>query len=419
MDKFMESRWFMRIVGLLLALILYMSVNFGDLQKEANRPSSGSSQEDVETVQDVPLEVFYDSDNLVVTGMPETVNVRLEGPKALVQAAKQVKDFQVYVDLNDVGIGNHQVEVKIDNLSDKMKAKVNPGYVNVSVQEKVTKEFGVEPEFNEGLLADGYDAQGLAVEPKTVKVTGAKDEVERITYVKATIDVDNEINQNVTREAQVQVLDRNYNKLDVEVEPETVDVTVSVTNPSKTVPISVKEKGELPEGVTLNSISVKPKEATIFGNQSLLDTVKELFAEVDLSDIKKDTTKKVKIGPQSDLNKVTPEEVEITIDVSQVSTDENKELTGVPITPEGLPEDYEYTVTSPEAEAVDVSLSGPQDEVSKVTKDDFSLALDLSGLEPGEHEVEITAQGPDNVDWTLSQKTVTVEIKDKNTSADG
>ena len=67
-----------------------------------------------------------------------------------------------------------------------MQAKVNPGYVNVSVQEKVTKEFGVEPEFNEGLLADGYDAQGLAVEPKTVKVTGAKDEVERITYVKAT-----------------------------------------------------------------------------------------------------------------------------------------------------------------------------------------------------------------------------------------
>ncbi len=76
-------------------------------------------------------------------------------------------------------------------------------------------------------------------------------------------------------------------------------------------------------------------------------------------------------------------------------------------------------MTSPEAEAVDVSLSGPQDEVSKVTKDDFSLALDLSGLEPGEHEVEITAQGPDNVDWTLSQKTVTVEIKDKNTSAEG
>jgi YbbR domain-containing protein len=168
--------------------------------------------------------------------------------------------------------------------------------------------------------------------------------------------------------------------------------------------------------VTLNSISVKPKEATIFGNQSLLDTVKELFAEVDLSDIKKDTTKKVKIGPQSDLNKVTPEEVEITIDVS---TDEDKELTGLEITPEGLPEDYEYTMTSPEAEAVDVSLSGPQDEVSKVTKDDFSLALDLSGLEPGEHEVEITAQGPDNVDWTLSQKTVTVEIKDKNTSAEG
>ncbi|MCA1061452.1 YbbR-like domain-containing protein [Rossellomorea aquimaris] len=413
MDKFMESRWFMRIVGLLLAFILYLSVNFDDIQKTANN-NNGSSQNAIETIQDVPLEVFYDRDNLEVSGLPDTVNVTVEGPKAVVQQTKTVKDFQVYVDLNDIGIGEHQVEIQIQNISDKLKVKKDPEFANISVQEKVTEEFTVEPQFNESILSNGYEAEGLAVDPKTVKVTGSKAEVERIAYVIATLDVDEEINENVTKEARVQVLDREYNKLDVLVEPEVVDVTVSVVNPSKTVPVSVKQKGSLPKGTTLESISIEPKEATIFGRQDVLDTVEELLAEVDLSKITKDSTITVPLALQDGLNKVSPEEVKVKVDVN---TTEEKSLSGIEIKPEGLADEYEYTIMTPESGAVDVALKGQNREVNKVRKEDFSLALDLSGLEPGEHEVEIDAKGPDNVEWTLSQKTVKVEIKEKNTSA--
>ena len=413
MDKFMESRWFMRIVGLLLAFILYLSVNFDDIQKTANN-NTGTSQNAIETIQDVPLEVFYDSENLEVSGLPDTVNVTVEGPKAVVQQAKTVKDFQVYVDLNDIEIGEHQVEIQTQNISDKLTVKLDPQFANISVQEKVTEEFTVEPQFNESILSNGYEAEGLAVDPKTVKVTGSKDEVEQIAYVIATLDVDEEINENVTREARVQVLDREYNKLNVLVEPEVVDVTVSVVNPSKSVPVTIKQKGSLPEGTTLESISVEPKEATIFGRQDVLDTVEEMLAEVDLSKIKKDSTITVPLALKDGLNKVAPEEVKVKVDVN---TTEEKSLSGIEIKPEGLADEYEYTITTPENGVVDVALKGQNGEVSKVKKEDFSLALDLSGLEPGEHEVEIQADGPDNVEWTLSQKTVKVEIKEKNTSA--
>jgi YbbR domain-containing protein len=413
MDKFMESRWFMRVVGLLLAFILYLSVNFDDIQKTANN-NNGTSQNAIETIQDVPLEVFYDRENLEVSGLPDTVNVTVEGTKAVVQQAKTLKDFQVYVDLNDIGIGEHRVKILIQNISDKLTVKLDPEFANISVQEKVTEEFSIEPQFNESILSNGYEAEGLAVDPKTVKVTGSKDEVERIAYVIATLDVDEEINENVTREARVQVLDREYNKLDVLVEPEVVDVTVSVVNPSKNVPVTIKQKGSLPKGTTLKSISVEPKDATIFGRQDVLDTVKELLAEVDLSKIKKDSTITVPLALQDGLNKVAPEEVKIKVDVN---TTEEKSLSGIEITPEGLPDDYEYSIMTPESGVVDVTLKGQNEEVSKVKKEDFTLALDLSGLEPGEHEVEIEAEGPENVEWTLSQKTVKVEIKEKNTSA--
>ncbi|MFI8577959.1 YbbR-like domain-containing protein [Rossellomorea aquimaris] len=413
MDKFMESRWFMRIVGLMLAFILYLSVNFDDIQKTANN-NNGNSQDAIETIQDVPLEVFYDRENLEVSGLPDTVNVTVEGSKAIVQQAKQVKDFRVYVDLNDIGIGEHQVKIKIDNISEKLDVKLDPDTVNISVQEKVTEEFTIEPQFNESILSNGYEAEGLAVDPKTVKVTGSKDEVERIAYVIATLDLDEEINENVTREARVQVLDREYNKLDVQIDPEVVDVTVSVVNKSKSVPVTIKQKGSLPEGTTLESISIDPKEATIFGRQDVLDTVEELLAEIDLSKITKDSTITVPLALQDGLNKVAPEEVKVKVDVN---TTEEKSLSGLEITPQGLAEEYEYTIMSPEEGVVDVAMIGQNAQVSKVTKEDFSLALDLSGLEPGEHEVEIEAEGPEDIEWTLSQQTVKVEIKEKNTSA--
>ncbi|CAN7594730.1 CdaR family protein [Rossellomorea sp. LjRoot5] len=413
MDKFMESRWFMRIVGLMLAFILYLSVNFDDIQKTANN-SNGTSQNAIETIQDVPLEVFYDRENLEVSGLPDTVNVTVEGSKAIVQQTKTLKDFQVYVDLNDIGIGEHRVDIQVQNISDKLDVKIDPDFANISVQEKVTEEFTIEPKFNESILSNGYEAEGLAVDPKSVKVTGSKNEVERVAYVIATLDVDEEINENVTREARVQVLDREYNKLDVQIDPEVVDVTVSVVNPSKAVPVTIKQKGSLPKGTTLESISVEPKEATVFGRQDVLDTVEELLAEVDLSKITKDSTITVPLALQDGLNKVAPEEVKVTVDVN---TTEEKSLSGIELKPEGLADDYEYTIMEPENGVVDVALKGENEEVSNVKKEDFSLALDLSGLEPGEHEVEIEADGPENVEWTLSQKKVKVEIKEKNTSA--
>ncbi|BCB02034.1 CdaR family protein [Bacillus sp. KH172YL63] len=413
MDKFMESRWFMRIVGLLLAFILYLSVNFDDIQKTANN-GSGNAQNAIETIQDVPLEVFYDSENLEVSGLPDTVNVTIEGSKAIVQQTKTLKDFQVYVDLNDIEIGEHRVELQIQNMNEKLEVKLDPDFANISVREKVTEEFTIEPKFNDSSLSNGYEAEGLAVDPKTVKVTGSKEEVERIAYVIATLDLDEEINENVTREARVQVLDREYNKLNVKIEPEVVDVTVSVVNPSKSVPVTVKQIGSLPKGTTLKSISVEPKEATIFGRQEILDKVDELLAEIDLSKIKKDSTITVPLSLQEGLNKVAPEEVKIKVDVD---TTEEKNLSGLEIKPEGLGDDYDYMIMSPEGGVVDVALKGQNGEVDNVTKEDFSLALDLSGLEPGEHEVEIDADGPDNIEWTLSHKTVKIEIKEKNTSA--
>jgi YbbR domain-containing protein len=408
MDKFIENRWFMRIVGLLLAFVLYASVNFDEMAMQ--RSESSNPQENTETIANVPVEAFYDSENLFVSGVPETINIEVEGPKNLVTQAKTLRDFHVYADLNDLGIGDHQVDLKIEGISDKLQVKLTPSFANVSIQEKVTEEFAVEPEFNEALLAEGFEVESITTDPKKVEVTGAKDVIEQITYVVATLDINKVVEGTISREARVQVLDSDYNKLDVVIQPETVDVTVEVVNPSKEVSVAVTEKGELPEGLEIETITVEPKKVTVFGKQSVLSTLNELAAEIDLSEINKDTTIEVPLKLPDGLNKTTPETVKVKIDLKEV---EEKTVMGNSITLEGAEEDLEYEFLDPETGTVDITVSGFSEQLDSVDSQSFSLFANVTGLAPGEHEIEIVAEGPDDIEWELTNNKVTIQIQEK------
>ncbi|WP_409252568.1 YbbR-like domain-containing protein [Bacillus sp. SCS-153A] len=408
MDKFIENRWFMRIVGLLLAFVLYASVNFDEMAVQ--RSESSNPQENTETIQNVPVEIFYDKENLFVSGVPETVNIEVEGPKNLVTSAKTLRDFHVYADLNDLGIGDHQVQLKIDGISDKLQVKLNPSFANVSIQEKVTEEFAVEPEFNEALLAQGFQTETITAEPRKVEITGAKDVIERIAYVVATPDVNSGIDRTVTREARVQVLDRDYNKLDVAIDPETVAVTIEVTNPSKEVSVTVNQTGQLPEGVEVESITVTPKKVTVFGRDALLRSINELTAELDLSNVKKDTTLELPLILPEGVNKTSPEVVEVKINIKEA---EKKTVMGNAITLEGAEEDMEYEFLNPASGAVDITVSGFKEDLNGVDSDSFSLVANVSGLTPGEHEIEIEVEGPENIEWELTKNKVTIQIQEK------
>ena len=69
MDKFINNRWVMKIIALLMAFMLYMSVNIENTstqQRTNTTPPPFSGSNDVETVTDVPVESYYDRENLVL-----------------------------------------------------------------------------------------------------------------------------------------------------------------------------------------------------------------------------------------------------------------------------------------------------------------------------------------------------------------
>lgn len=184
LDKLMDNRNFMKLVALVMAMLLFGSIyDSNNATNDINIPG----EHDKETVEDIPIKSYYDTDNLVISGVPQTAKVTLKGPKPNLQNAKAQKEFEVYADLSKAKVGSQRVKLQIRNLSDKLTAEIEPEFVEVKVQEKVTKEFGVTVEFDGKVVAEGYEAGTPIVKPGKVKITGGKEDIESIRYVKAIV----------------------------------------------------------------------------------------------------------------------------------------------------------------------------------------------------------------------------------------
>lgn len=250
MDRLLDSPWFLRFTALFLAILLFYTVKADEGKFENN-----SSSEDMEVIRDVPVEVYYDNENLIVTGVPETVNVAIEGPVNIVQTTKMLKDFTLYVDLTSLPMGEHQVRIQHENISEKVHVRIDPASIDINIEERITETFRIEPEFNERLLAEGFNLVSMEAQPSTIEVTGAKSVVESISFVKVTVAIDAGVQESFEQEARVRVLDRDLNKLDVDITPENVTIKVDVQENTKEVPIVINETGTPPNGVTINSIT--------------------------------------------------------------------------------------------------------------------------------------------------------------------
>lgn len=407
MDKLMDNPWFIKILAILLAILLYSVVpNSGGKTNEINVPGENTT----ETIADIPVKAYYDTENLVVSGIPDMVEVTLEGPMPHVQSAKALKNFEVFVDITNAEIGNQKVTFEVSGLSDKLKATIKPGSITVAVQEKVTTEFTVEAEFDNDLIKEGYSAGQPAVKPNKVKITGAKDVVDRITYVKAALEGRDILDSTVTKEAHVQVLDKELNKLDVVVEPETVEVTIPIRSNTKTVPINIIEKGAPPEGLTIQSIELNVEEAVISGDEDTLKETDNVRVEVDVSKITENTTLSLPVIISNGITKVNPELVEVKVVVAKTE----KTVSGVPITIKGLPEQFEAVINDPADSLINLLVFGSGSTITNLGPDDFNIFVDLTGLTEGDHNVTIQVDGPPDVNWKPDKSSANITITKEN-----
>ncbi|WP_080848997.1 CdaR family protein [Cytobacillus gottheilii] len=431
-DKLIDTSWFMKIFALILALLLF------DSQYDPNKDVSEMnvpSEQDTEILEEIPVKSYYDTENLVVTGVPETVTVTVSGPRANLQQVIVQQDFEVYVDLTDAEIGTQNVPLQIRDISERLEVTVDPGSVEVTIQEKVSEDYQVEAEFNQSLLGEGYTAEQPIAEPNTVTITGGKDVVDRIAFVKATMNnLEGPITETVTEKASVSVFDRDMNKLNVVVEPAEIEVTIPVERLTKTVPIRIEEEGSPANGYSIDSITLNVDEATISGSEAVLGETENVRVEVDVSGLNADTELTLPVIISDGITAVDPEQVTVRVEVSAIdngedesndageetqnqdqaqNTEETRTLANIPIQIAGLGENYDARFNTPASGNTSLTVRGPRNEIQGLVPNDFDLLLDLANLDEGDHEVEIDVNGPSNLSWSLAVETATITITQK------
>ncbi len=437
MDKFMDSPWFLRLTALILALILFFSV-----QSEQEKKMRSASGEMMDVIRDVPVEVFYDQQNLVVTGVPETIDVEIEGPQNIVQSTRLSKDFTALVDLTNLPLGEHYVMIQYENISDKLSVRSDPSRIKVKIEEMITETFSVEAELNEQSIGEEHYVSMIDVNPKQVEVTGAKSIIESIEYVKVSIDAEKGVTQSFEQKARVRVLDKDLNKLDVSIEPQEVSVQVEIEQFSKSLPLKIKQVGEAVPGVTIRTMTMDATSAVVYGSKNELDRLKELIVEVDVGKVKKSGSVKMPIIVPEGASRVDPQTVPVNVQVDvdetviiepevdeevepdveeegqaavEVEPETSKKLAQLPVQIEGLADQYEVNGVSPTT--ANLTITGQKSKLDRLNNSNFKLYVDASSIQKaGQSRLPVQVQGPNDVKWALDVQELMITVEETHVS---
>lgn len=439
MDKFMDSPWSLRLIALFLAIMLFFTV------KAEDQTSRNTANDVVALIQDVPVEVYYDTENLVVTGVPEMVNLTIEGPANIVQTTKVLKDFTLKLDLQNLTLGEHTVRIQAENLSDKLDVRLDPATVHVNIEEKVTQSFRVDPEMNTRLLAEGYEVKNIEVQPATISVTGAKSIVEAISFVKVSVTGDNNLNKSFEQKARVRILDRDLNKMSVLLDPEEVTVKVDVQEYSREVPVKLIRKGKAADELTIESLTPVDELVRVYGAKSAVEAINEIPVEVDLSKVSKSGKFEVDAKKPEGVSKVTPNKIKVQVKVSGDSTksDESEEsveeevtmgdteepeaetppttpttaqvtqqITDIPISVRNLDPIYTASIKQPSNGNVSLQVTGDKAVVERLKQTDIAVYIDAANVNAeGEVSGPLLVEAPKEISWKLAVRSAVFDVQ--------
>lgn len=408
MDNLFRSKWFVRIISLVFAVLLYVFVvdagGFDIAQKDPRYTPSG--EDETEIVDDMPVTIQIDDDKYVVSGVPKSVSVSLEGSAGVLRPTAIQKNFEVFVDLKRLKEGEHTVDIDHGDLPQGLKAYIEPKTIDVTIEERATETYTVQADFiNEEQLSSGYDLGEYTMDPEEVKITSSQSVIDQIALVKVFVDVKGIKEPINKREVPVNVYDNEGNELDVKIEPQNVLVSVDIHNPDKVVKVEVPTKGELPKGLEMSEFEPDRTEVEVYAKKERLTDLETLKTEpVDLSKI----TKSGKLEAKIDL----PDEVEVKNDgiIVDVKLKQTKTVKDVPVKLINKATRKKIQIKENSNDSIELEVSGPEDIIADLKSDDFKVTANAGGLADGEHQIPIRVNGPSGVTVKHKDTDVTLDV---------
>ena len=340
-----------------------------------------------------PVEVANRGEGLVIVGgLVQEVSIRVRAPQSVFEDLG-ISGFRAYVDLEGLGVGLHEVPVRVEPASSLVRIlEISPAALTVRLDTRLERIVRVRVSLY-GNPPLGYTAGTPVVEPSQVRVSGPQTQVDQVARVAAEVYLSGE-KDTFERSAILTPRDEVGNAVDgLELEQKSARVTVPIRQQVGYRELSIKTiiEGSPAPGYWISSITAIPSTVTVFGDPEAVNEIPGYLETypVNVAGEAESISQRVAIVfPEGVSSLEETGTVQALIEISPVLSGQTVQLT--PLI-RGLGRGLEATFSP---ETVEVILSGPLSELEALEAGDVRVILDLSDFEPGTHFVPLVVERP-------------------------
>jgi YbbR domain-containing protein len=348
--------------------------------------SEGS--EKTKTISNIPIEyagadtTLADRGLMLLPDSDQTVTLEIKARRRVLARLDPSK-IRIQADLSDItATGTHSVSYTIyypDGITRNSITILNASSYTAQVEigELYSRNVDIRCAL-EGTVAEGYIAGELQFQPETLEIRGPQEEVDKVSYAKVTLSVEN-ATETVSQTLNYELYDEAGQLIE-----DTGDLHATADQIQVTLPVNVEK--ELPlkvnfiesDGARVGNLeyTISPASVTVSGDAELLKNVESITLDnFDLADFSGPTTYRYTITVPAgceNLSGTTRATMNIKFKDMASST-----VSAVNFTCENVPDGKTVTVLTTE---LPVSLRGTAADVASVTPADIMVVADLTDV---------------------------------------
>ena len=404
LEKWLVRKNTMVFISLIVALIFFFYVD-----SRSNILIDSSA----EVLRNQKVVATYNKEAYVVEGLPETADVTIIGRKVDLYLAKQLSTGSVSVDISNLKVGTHKVDLNYESSINSVDYNLNPSTVTIIIYPKMssTKVADIDV-INQDKLESKLAIQNVSIDQEEIIIKGAEHTLNKVASVKALVDINNIIDptEGITKLDDVKLVayDSNGDVVDVEMVPSKVSATVSIVSPSATVPIKIIPKGEVEFGKAISSLSANVSQVTVYGDEDVISNLQYVPVMVDVSGLSENKTFNIVVEKPAGIRDISTTTLSVAVSLGNVT---EKIIDNIKIDPVNLDSNYSVQSIGKESSVTSVILKGTEDVLKNIDASMIKATVDLAGLGEGEHEVLVTVTGEElKATYTAKPTKITVKI---------
>ena len=365
-----------------------------------------------EVLYDQKVKATYNREAYVIEGLPDKVDVTMIGRTVDLYLAKQLSTGSVSVDLTNYKEGTHKVNLNYESSIDSVNYKLDPSTVTVIIYPKISRQISVDVDLiNKDHLESKLSIQEVNLDQKEIIIKGAEHVLEKVSKVKALVDIDNIIDPKAgvvtLNDVKLVAYDKEGQVVNVEMVPNKVTATISIISPSKELPIKIIPKGTVEFGKAISSLSSDISKISVYGEESAIEQLQFIPIEIDVTGLKENKTYNVNINKPQGIRDISVDKAVVTV---TLASEIAKEIPDIRIETINLDSNYKAVAIGESSSKTSIIVKGTKDVIDNIDSSTIKATVDLKGYGEGDHEVEVKVEG-EELKASYTPKTTKIKVR--------